>query len=177
MTNRPSTAQVIPLHAESRREDSMRVLKKLWRDIDAARRAIARGRPAAISHTARGLLTGLTSVRLRVELAHAAAAFADAREDRPDAEEWIRFAVAARATLEHSRKSGASEDLSVELADLDEELEDAREAVLLLTPEDYKEALGGMPPKTRAWWGERARLDGSLREIDLERALGVLAHR
>lgn len=176
MTNRPSTAQVIPLHGGSRREDSMVVLKRLWRDIDAARRAIARGRPAAISHTSRGLLTGLASVRVRVELAHAAAAFADARDDRPDAEEWIRFAVAARATLEHARKSGAS-DLVDELADLDEELEDAREAVLLLTPEDYKEALAGMPPKTRAWWGERARLDGCLREIDLERALGVLSHR
>ena len=176
MTNRPSTAQVIFLDPASRREESVQVLKRLWRDIAAARRAIARGRLAAISHTARGLLTGLASVRVRVELAHAAAAFADARDDRPDAEEWIRFAVAARATLEHARESGAG-DLVDELADLDEELEDAREAVLLLAPDDYKEALGGMPPKTPAWWGERARLDGQLREIDLERALSLLASR
>lgn len=176
MTNRPSTAQVIPLSPQSAREDSKVVLRRLWRDLDAVRRAISRGKKTAISHTSRGLLTGLASVRLRVELAHAAAAFADARDDRPDAEAWVHFAVAARATLEHARKAGATE-LDDELADLDDELEDAREAVLLLAPEDYKEALGGMPPKTRAWWGERARLDGRLREIDLERALGLLASR
>ena len=111
---------------------------------------------------------------MRVELAYAAATFADAREDRPAAEEWVRFAVAARATLEHARRSGASV-LADDLQDLDEALEDAREAVLLLAPEDYREALGGTPPKTRAWWGERARLDAGLPEIDLERALGLLA--
>ncbi len=172
MSPRPASARITAV--ESRREDGKRALERLWQDVKVARRAIARGRLTAIAHTARGVLTGLASVRVRVELAHAAAAFADARDDRPDAEEWIRFAVAARATLEHARKSGDS-SLVDELAELDEELEDAREAVLLLAPEDYKEALAGMPPKTKAWWGERARLDAGLREIDLERALGLLA--
>lgn len=171
MTSRPGAARVLPLQA--RRNDSMKVLHELRRDLAATRRAIARGRAPAIALTARGLLAGLASLRVRVELAHAAATFSDARDDRPWAEEWVRFAVAARATLETARKSGASE-LGEELASLDEELEDAREAVLLLEPEDYREALGGTPP-TRAWWGERARLDGALREIDLERALCLLS--
>jgi hypothetical protein len=148
----------------------MLVLRGLWRDVKVARRAIARGRSAAITHAARGVISGLTSLRVRVELAYAASAFADARDDRPNAEEWVRFALAARATLEHARKSGASA-LNEEIEELDESFEDAREAVLLLAPEDYREALGGTPPKTRAWWGERARLDAGLREIDLERAL------
>jgi hypothetical protein len=142
--------------------------------VIAARRAIARGKELAITHAARGLISSLASLRVRVELAHAAAAFADARDDRPAAEEWVRFAVSARATLEHARKNGAAV-LSEELEELDESFEDAREAVLLLDPEDYKEALAGTPPKKRAWWGERARLDAGLREIDLERALSALA--
>ena len=80
----------------------------------------------------------------------------------------------------HARRSStragvAPGVLADELQELDEALEDAREAVLLLAPEDYREALGGTPPKTRAWWGERARLDAGLPEIDLERALGLLA--
>lgn len=158
----------------TRTEDAMLVLQCLWRDVKVARRAIARGRPTAITHTARGVLSGLSSLRVRVELAYAAATFADAREDRPGAEEWVRFALAARATLEDARKNGAAA-LSEELQELDESFEDAREAVLLLAPEDYREALGGTPPKTKAWWGERARLDAGLREIDLERALGALA--
>jgi hypothetical protein len=162
------------LATRPRREDSMLVLRRLWRDVEVARRAIARGRTIAITHTARGVLSGLASLRVRVELAHAAAAFADARDDRPFAEEWVRFALTARATLEHARKSGAAV-LAEELEELDECFEDAREAVLLLAPEDYREALGGTPPKTRAWWGERARLDAGFREIDLERALGALA--
>ena len=78
----------------------MLVLQCLWRDVKVARRAIARGRSTAITHTARGVLSGLSSLRVRVELAYAAATFADAREDRPGAEEWVRFALAARATLE-----------------------------------------------------------------------------
>jgi len=168
MTSRPAAARELPLAA--RPNDSLKVLHELRRDLAACRRAIARGRAPAIALTARGLLAGLAGLRVRVELAHAAAAFADAREDRPWAEEWVRFAVGARATLEAARKSGAAE-LGEELAALDEELEDAREAVLLLEPEDYKEALAGTPPVTRAWWGERARLDGAIREIDLERAL------
>lgn len=73
-------------------------------------------------------------------------------------------------------KSGAR-SLAAELDELDESFEDAREAVLLLEPEDYKEALAATPPNTRAWWGERARLDAGLREIHLERALGEIAER
>jgi hypothetical protein len=174
MTSRPSAAHAHHAPLRARREDPAVLLQKLWRDVDVARRAIARGRAIAIAHTARGVLTGLTSVRVRVELAHAAAGFAEARDDRPGAEEWVRFAIAARATLERAKGSGAP-SLAEELDELDEELEDAREAVLLLAPEDYREALAGTPPRTRAWWGERARLDAGLREIDLERALGSLA--
>jgi hypothetical protein len=155
-------------------EERAVVLAGLWRDVEAARRALARGRKAAIEHTARGLITALVSARVRVELAYAAAAFADALDERPDAEAWVEFAVTARATLEHAMKAGAS-ILASELAELDESFEDARDAVLLLEPEDYKEALCGMPPSSKAWWCERARVDGTLREIDLERALGKLA--
>ncbi len=155
------------------RVDARTVLDGLWGDVEAAKRALAKGRAQAIAHTARGLLTSLESLRVRVELAYASAAFGDETEDRPLAEEWVTFAVTARATLEDCVKSGASE-LAAELAALDEELEDARDAVLLLEPEDYKEALGGTPPKTKAWWGERARIDARVREIDLERALGML---
>ncbi|MBX3186256.1 MAG: hypothetical protein KF819_04540 [Labilithrix sp.] len=150
------------------------VLSRLWLDVKAARLAIARGRPSAIEHTARGLLSALAGARVRVELAYAAAAFADALEERPDAEAWVSCAVSARATLEHAVKSGAS-GLTEELAELDASYEDARDAVLLLEPEDYKEALCGTPPSGGAWWCERARVDASLKEIDLERALGSLA--
>jgi hypothetical protein len=159
--------------AGSRREDPRRVLSRLWLDIEAARRALVRGRPSAIAHTARGLLRALHNVRVRVELEHAAAAFAEGLDEKPEAEEWVFSAVAARATLDEAAKSGASV-LARELEELDEWLEDAREAVLLLEPEDYKEALAATPPNTNAWWGERARLDGGLREIDLERVLGEL---
>jgi hypothetical protein len=86
----------------------------------------------------------------------------------------VYFAVAARATLDQAAKSGAS-TLGRELEQLDDSFEDAREAVLLLEPEDYLEALASAPPNTRAWWGERARLDAGLREIQLERALGAIA--
>lgn len=173
MTSRPACALERP--RARRPEDARVVLQRLWRDVKAARHAIARGQPTAITHTARGLLSGLASLRVRVELAYAAASFADARDDRPGAEDWVRFAVAARATLENARRNGATV-LGDELDELDEAFEeDAREAVLLLAPEDYREALAGTPPKTRAWWGERARLDAALPEIDLERALGLLA--
>lgn len=158
---------------ESRHEDPKLLLQRLRLDLEAARRALARGRPSAIAHTARGLMTALGHVRVRVELEHAAAAFAEGLDERTDAEEWIYFAVAARATLDRAEKSGAPM-LARELEELDVDLEDAREAVLLLEPEDYKEALAATPPNMRAWWGERARLDAGLREIELERVLGDL---
>jgi hypothetical protein len=47
-------------------------------------------------------MAALGSVHVRSELAAAAAAFADALEERPDAEEWVYFAGAARATLDHA---------------------------------------------------------------------------
>jgi hypothetical protein len=119
-------------------------------------------------------MTALSSLRVRVELTHAAAAFAEGLDDRPLAEQWVYFAVAARATLDRAAKSGASA-LAPELEHLDESFEDAREAVLLLEPEDYKEALAATPPNVNAWWGERARLDVGLLEIDLERMLCSLA--
>jgi hypothetical protein len=146
----------------------------MWRDLEAARRALARGRPSSVTHTARGLLSSLSSVRVRVELEHAAAAFAEGLDEKPDAEQWVYFAVAARATLDEAQKNGASV-LKPDLEQLDEWLEDAREAVLLLEPEDYKEALASTVPNLRAWWGERARLDGGLSEIELERVLGELS--
>lgn len=153
--------------------DPMIVLGRYRLDLEACRRAIAKGKPSAIAHTARGLLTALGSIRVRVELEHAAAAFAEGMDERPDAEEWVYFAVSARATLDRAVKSGATE-LGVELEFLDNQLEAAREAVLLLEPEDYNEALLGTPPDKSAWWGERARLDAGVREIDLERALCAL---
>lgn len=151
-------------------------LARLWLEVDATRLAIVRGPAPAIVEAARHLMAALGSIRVRVELAHAAAAFAEGREERPDAEDWVHFAVAARATLDRAEKSGARV-IAPELEELDESFEDAREAVLLLEPEDYKEALSATPPKMHAWWGERARLDKGLREIDLERALGELADR
>jgi hypothetical protein len=167
----------------ARGADPRQALATAWRDVAAARRALARGRASAIEHTARGLLATLGGVRVRVELAYAAAAFADALEERPAAEDWVFFAVAARATLEQAIKSGASA-LAAEVAELDESLADAADAVLLLEPEDYKDALAGMPPSLaarasgkRVWWAERARLDAAVKEISLERALGVLADR
>ncbi|MFO0735326.1 MAG: hypothetical protein U0270_05580 [Labilithrix sp.] len=153
--------------------DPMIVLGRYRLDLEACRRAIAKGKPSAIAHTARGLLTALGSIRVRVELEHAAAAFAEGMDERPDAEEWVYFAVSARATLDRAVKSGATE-IGVELEFLDNQLEAAREAVLLLEPEDYNEALLGTPPDKSAWWGERARLDAGVREIDLERALCAL---
>jgi hypothetical protein len=35
--------------------------------------------------------------------------------------------------------------------------------------------LAGTPPDPKAWWGERARIDRGVKEIDLERALSRLA--
>lgn len=154
--------------------DPMVVLGRYRLDLEACRRAIGKeGKTSAISHTARGLFTALASIRVRVELEHAAAAFAEGLDERPDAEEWVYFAVSARATLDRAVKSGATE-LAAELEFLDNQLEAAREAVLLLEPEDYNEALLGTPPDKSAWWGERARLDAGFREIDLERALCAL---
>jgi hypothetical protein len=179
MTARPAVgtrALRAPRARAGRGASHERVLAGLWRDVEAAKRALARGRAQAITHTARGLLSSLGSVRVRVELAYAASAFGGEADDRPSADEWVTFAVAARATLEEAVKNGASV-LGAELAAIDEALDDARDAVLLLEPEDYREALGGTPPKTRAWWCERARLDAGLREIDLERALGFLGQR
>jgi hypothetical protein len=161
---RPAAAHAL------RREDPKAVLSRLWLDVEAARRALARGRAPAIAHTARGLLATLCNVRIRVELEHAAVAFAEGLDERPEAEEWVFFAVAARAVLDQAEKCGAG-ILRRELEEIDEIYEDAREAVLLLEPEDYKEALAATPPNTRAWWGERARLDEGMREIDLERVL------
>ena len=155
--------------------DPQVVLGRYWLDLEAARRAIALRKPSSIAHTARGLMTALASIRVRVEMEHAAAAFAEGLDARPGAEQWVSFAVAARAALESARKSGA--DLDHELDIIDASLENAREAVLLLNPEDYKDALAATPPDKTAWWGERARLDAGLREIDLERALGELADR
>jgi hypothetical protein len=157
-----------------RREDPRALLMRLSHDVEAARVALARGRETAITHTARGLMSSLGSGRVQVELAYAASAFAEGRELRDDAEQWVFFAVSARALLEHMVKSGAA-SLAPELEQLDASLEDARDAVLLLAPEEYKEALAGTPPNVRAWWGERARLDAAVREIDLERALGLFA--
>ena len=156
--------------------DPMVVLGRYRLDLDACRRAIARGKPSAIAHTARGLINALSSLRVRVELEHAAAAFAEGLDERPDAEEWVFFAVSARATLASALKNGAPE-LFNELEFIDSQLEPAREAVLLLEPEDYNEALAGSPPDRAAWWGERARLDAGFREIDLERALCDLADK
>lgn len=171
MNSRPASAYP---PARVRREDPRLVLERLELDVQAARAALARGRVAAIEHLARGLLSTLRGLRVRVELAYASAAFAEGLDLRPDAEEWVFVAVSARATLERAVKSGAA-ILSSELEELDAAFEDAREGVLLLEPEDYKEALAGTPPKPQAWWGERARVDARVREIDLERALGVLA--
>jgi hypothetical protein len=172
-----SSAAILACPRRSRpppREDPSRVLARYWQDIHAARRALVRRCPSAIAHTARGLLSSLASVRVQVELAYASAAFADALDERPLAQEWVSFALTARATLDEAEKSGASV-LTEELDELDEAFDDARDAVLLLEPEDYKDALAGTPPNTSAWWGERARLDSGLREISLERALGELA--
>jgi hypothetical protein len=174
MTVRPNITQRFT--PATRREDPKVVLERLWCDVEAARHALARGNASAIEHTARGLMSSLGSVRVRVELAYAACAFAEGLEVRPDAEAWVTFAVTARATLQDAVKSGAAA-LVIDLEELDESFEDAREAVLLLEPEDYKDALCGAPPSPHAWWGERARIDGGLREISLERALSNLADR
>ena len=149
-------------------------LARLWLDLDAARVAISRAQLPAIMHTARILLSSLDAGRVHAELAYAAATFAEGRDERPDAEQWAFFAVAARATLDRAVGSGARA-LGREVERLDDAFEDVREAVLLLEPEDYKEALATTRPNMRAWWGERARLDAGLREIELERALGDLA--
>lgn len=149
------------------------VLGRYWLDLEALRSALGKGKLSAIAHTARGLLTALGSIRVRVELEHAAAAFAEGLDERQDAEQWVAFAVAARAMLETAKKRGA--EIDEELEGIDDALETAREAVLLLEPEDYNEALAGTPPNKSAWWGERARLDAGVREIDLERALCDLA--
>jgi hypothetical protein len=162
----------IPVSVRSGGEGRL-LLDRLWLDIEAARRAIARARPSAIAHTARGLMTTLCNVRVRFELEHAATAFAEGLDERPNAEDFVFFAVAARATLDRAAKSGAS-SLVRELEELDDSLDHVREAVLLLEPEDYKDALAATPPSSHAWWGERARLDAGLREIDLERVLGDL---
>ncbi len=159
-----------------RREDPKVVLDRLWLDVDATRRALAKNKVASIIHTARGLLASLRSVRVRMELEHAAVAFAEGLEERPDAEEWVSFAVAARATLDQAEKCGAG-ILRRDLEELDSLYEDAREAVLLLEPEDYKDALAATPPNLVAWWGERARLDAGLREIELERVLTEIGER
>lgn len=157
-------------------ESPTATLARLELELEAARAVIARRRMPEMTQAARGLLGALRSGVVRDQLAHAAGAFAEGLDERPDAEQWVYFAVAARAALDQAAKSGAAA-LSRELEQLDDSFEDVREAVLLLEPEDYKEALAATPPNTRTWWGERARLDAGLREIDLERALGELAER
>jgi hypothetical protein len=149
-------------------------LARLWLEVEATRLALRPRRAPELMSAARSLLDALASDAVRTELAEAARAFAEGEAERPDAERWVYFAVAARATLDQAVKSGAAA-LGAALEALDDALEDAREAVLLLEPEDYKEALAATPPNTRLWWGERARLDGGLLEIDLERALVELA--
>lgn len=156
--------------------DSKMVLSRLWLYLSATRSAVARGQAPVVLRTARLLLSALGSGRVHAELAHTAEAFAHGLEERSDAEEWALFAVAARATLENALQSGA-QALGRELDVLDDAFEEVREAVLVLEPEDYKEALGVTSPRMRAWWGERARLDAGFREIELERALGDLAER
>ncbi len=153
--------------------DAKDLLKHLWFDVEDTRRAIAQGKAPAIEHAARGLVTSLCSLRVRSELEQAAVAFAEGLDERENAEDFVYFAVAARATLDQAAKSGASA-LRRELERLDERFEDVREAVLLLEPEDYKDAIAASVPSPHAWWGERARLDAGLREIDLERVLGDL---
>ncbi|MBX3209204.1 MAG: hypothetical protein KF764_29495 [Labilithrix sp.] len=173
MSSMPATVTRLDPGSEG---DSKTALARLWSELDAARSALARGRSPAVVQAAAELMHALGSARVRMELAQAATAFAEGLDERPDAEQWVFFAVAARATLDRAEKSGARA-IAVELERLDESFEEAREAVLLLEPEDYKEALAATPPNTRVWWGERARLDAGLREIDLERALGDLAER
>lgn len=165
---RSSHAEILPIASPA--SDPRATLALLTTELRAARLAVARGSASAVSHTARGLLTSLTSTRVRIELAHAAAAFAEALDERPFAQSWVFFAVSARAVLEQAIR--LCPELLGEVSDLDEAFEDAREAVLLLEPEDYREALAGVPADKTAWWGERARLDAGLREVDLERALG-----
>ncbi|MBX3198863.1 MAG: hypothetical protein KF894_12070 [Labilithrix sp.] len=171
MSSMPAAVQQLGPHDE---DDSKATLARLWICLDGARSAIARGRSHGLLPAASELMTALGSARVREELALAAAAFTEGLDARPDAEQWVFFAVAARATLDRAEKSGARA-IARELERLDESLEDVREAVLLLEPEDYKEALTATPPNARVWWGERARLDAGLREIELERALGDLA--
>lgn len=137
--------------------------------LERARDAIARGND--VMGNARVLLTALRSIH--DELASAAVAFADGLDEDEDAEQWVYFAVSARAALDRAEKSGARA-LGRELEMLDESFDHLREAVLLLEPEDYKEALAATPPNPDRWWGERARLDAGLREIELERVLSVL---
>lgn len=174
---RASHASLVPLRTPTprtaeRQAEHNATLQLHACELRAARRALARGNPGPISHTARGLLTALSGTRLRVELAHAAAAFAEAHDERPQAREWVFFAVSARAALQQA--AAHCPELHAELGELDESLEDAREAVLLLEPEDYREAVAGAVLDRRAWWGERGRLDAGLREVDLERVLGAL---
>jgi hypothetical protein len=150
------------------------VLEHLVATLERARWAIGHRRD--VLHQARTLLHALHNPQLRVELAHAAAAFAEGTDERHDAERWITFAIGARALLEEAHKNGAA-SVSREIDALDVDFEDVREAVLLLEPEDYRDALGPTPPNTGRWWGERARLDEGVREIEIERALGDLRER
>jgi hypothetical protein len=150
------------------------VLEHLVATLERARWAIAHRRD--VLHQARTLLHALHDPQLRVELAHAAAAFAEGTDERHDAERWVTFAIGARALLEEARKNGGA-SLAREIDALDVDFEDVREAVLLLEPEDYREALAATPPNTGRWWGERARLDEGIREIEIERALGDLRER
>lgn len=171
---RTSHASLVPLRAREadRQAEHGATLQLLACELRAARRALARGNAATIAHTARGLLEALCTTRLRIELAHAAAAFAEALDERPQAREWVFFAVSARALLQQAARH--CPEVASELGELDDAFEDAREAVLLLEPEDYREAVAGAVIDRRAWWGERARLDARLREVDLERALGEI---
>jgi hypothetical protein len=146
-------------------------LERLNAELERARRAIGQRRDV-LQH-GRALLSALADGRLRFELAHAAWAFSEGEDERPVAEAWITYAVAARALLEDAKKNGASA-LAKDIDALDDALDDLREAVLLLEPEDYKDALATTPPNVNRWWGERARLDDDTLEIELERALDVL---
>ena len=120
----PRSSTVRPIRPDSSVEQKVNI-DRLWLDLEATRRAIARSHAPTLLNAARGLMAGLASAQVHGELAHAAAAFAEGEDERPDAEAWAFFAVAARAALERARNSGAS-ILTNEPEELDDAFEDFR---------------------------------------------------